>query len=169
MGIEEVIIACLIVETDPCWTEHSCLADVAASVVLSWCLEGHSLSRYVALVHSVNLVRNVVEDYCLLAGSEGLLGHVSYGLEGFKLSWSLRLIRSSWWKMGRKVVGLDNIYLWMEHIGYWIRLRCVDGDHFYRFSFAVRTYSDVDRTCTALQMFAYLVLLPRFSYHLIYA
>lgn len=70
MGIEEIIIACLVVETDPCWTEHSCLADVAASVVLSWCLEGHSLGRYVALVHSVNLIGNMVEDNGLLAGSK---------------------------------------------------------------------------------------------------
>lgn len=168
MRIKEVVIACLVVEADPCGAEHSCLADVAASVVLSRCLEGHSFGRYVALVHSVDLVGNMVEDYGLLAGSEGLLGHVSYVFEGFELSWSLRLVRPwSWWKMRREVVGLDDVYLWLEHVGYWIWLGCVDGDHFYCFSFAVWTDSYVDRTCTALQMLSYLVLLSRLSFHLL--
>lgn len=67
------------------------------------------------------------------------------------------------------MVGLDDVYLWMEHVGYWIWLRCVYGDHFYCFSFAVWTDSYVDRTCAALPILIYLVLLPRLSFHLFYA
>ena len=126
MRIEE-IVACLIVKADPGWAENSCFADVAASVVLPRRLEGHSFGGDVALVDSVDLVRNMVEHYGFLAGSEGLLGHVPYVFEGLKLSWSLRLARSGIRrKMRREMIRLNDAYLRMEHVGYWIWLRRVD-------------------------------------------
>lgn len=55
VGIEE-IVAILIVEAYPGRTEHSCFADVAASVVLSRSLESHSFGGDVTLVDSVDLI-----------------------------------------------------------------------------------------------------------------
>lgn len=165
MGIEEVV-AGLIIEADSCWAEDSCLSDVAVpSVVLSWCLKGHSLCRNMALIDSVDLVGNVIEDYCFLAGSERLLRHMPYIFKRFELRRSLCLIGSRRWRiMWWKVI----VDLRMEHIGYWIGLRRIDGNHLYGFSFAVCAHSYVDWTSTTLQMLPYLIFLPRTSLHLLH-
>lgn len=78
MGIEK-IIARLIIEAYSCWTEYPSLSDMAmSSIVLSRCLKGHSLCRNVALIDPIDLIGNMIEDYCFLTGGEGLLRHMSY-------------------------------------------------------------------------------------------
>ena len=67
------------------------------------------------------------------------------------------------------MVGQGNIYLRVEHVGYWIWLRRIDGNHLNGFPFAIWTHSDVYRTCTALQLLSYLALLPRLYFHLLQA